>query len=111
MAKKSANDNANICAILSYLLIGIIWYFVDEQMRKSDFARFHVRQSVALLIVSIGVSIVSMVLGFIPFIGWLIGMLLSLAVLVLWIIGLIGALQGKKNEVPVVGPIAKNFTF
>ena len=105
------NNNATICAALSYVLLGIIWYFLDDQQRKDDFVKFHVRQSVALLIVAIITSIVSMVLGFIPVIGWIIGIVLSIAILILWLMGLIGALQGKKTELPVIGGFAKNFTF
>jgi uncharacterized membrane protein len=111
MANNSKNDNGQLVAILSYLLIGIIWYFVDAQQRKDGFVQFHVRQSVAILIVSVAVWIVSIILAFIPVIGWLAGMLLSLGVLVLWLIGLIGACTNKKNDVPLASAIAKNFTF
>lgn len=105
------NQNATLCAVLSYLLIGIIWYFVDDQMRKDSYVRFHVRQSVALLILWIIFAIIGSVLNFIPVIGWIISALLGLVVLVLWLMGLIGALQGKTNEVPIIGGFAKSFSF
>lgn len=105
------NNNSVLCAALSYVLIGIVWYFVDEQQRKDDFVRFHVRQSVALLILSVIVWVVGIILAFIPVIGWIISVLLSLGMLILWIMGIIGALTEKRNELPVVGGFAKNFTF
>ena len=36
-----ATSNNKLCAALSYLLIGIIWYFADEKMKSSSFAKFH----------------------------------------------------------------------
>jgi uncharacterized membrane protein len=47
------------------------------------------------------------VLRFIPIIGWVIGMLLSLTALILWIILMIKAFQGEKFKLPIVGDIAE----
>ena len=55
---KASVENEKVCAILSYLLIGIIWYFADEKMKKSNFAKFHVKQGIVLFIAGIIVSIV-----------------------------------------------------
>ena len=46
--------------------------------------------------------IVDIIIGFI---GWLpvIGWLLGLAVFVLWIIGLVNALGGKEEKLPIIG--------
>ena len=73
--------------------------------------KFHVKQALVLLIASIAVSIVGWVLIWIPVIGWIAFIVLRLGVLALWIMGLVGAIQGKQKEVPVLGSLAKNFNF
>jgi uncharacterized membrane protein len=105
------NDNSILCATLSYILIGIIWYFVDEAQRRDAFVQFHVRQAVVLLIVGVIVSILSGIIMWLPVIGWLISILLSLGMLVLWLIGIIGALTGKKNGIPIIEGFAKQLKF
>lgn len=116
----SKNENSKICAILAYLLVGIIWYFADEKMRKDNFAKFHVKQGLLLLILGVGLSIVlsfvSAILLFIPFIGGLLTTLLWLVVQLglmgLCIFGIVHAAQGKKEKVPIIGAFAqKIFTF
>jgi uncharacterized membrane protein len=109
-------DNSQLCAILSYLLIGIIWYLIDEKMKKSDFAKFHVKQGVILLIFAIIWGIIISILAAFasiiplfylhPFIQ-----LLNIVPLVFVIIGIINALNNKKNELPIIGEYAKKLTF
>ena len=98
-----AGDNGKLCAFLAYWLLGIIWYFADENMKKNNFVKFHVKQSLILMLVSI---IGSVVLGMIPFIGWLILPFFSLATLILWIVGLINAINGSEKELPIIGSFA-----
>jgi len=111
------NDNSQLCAILSYLLIGIIWYLVDDKMKKSDFAKFHVKQSIILIIFAIIWSIILTILaGFTSFLMpifyiSLIYRLLNLVPLVFVIIGIINALNNKKQELPIIGEYAKKLTF
>jgi len=103
------NDNAKLAAILAYLLVGIIWFFVDEQIKKDAFAKFHVKQAIVLAITSIGVSVFG---AAIPFIGWFIILPIgSLAVLVLWVIGVLNAVNGNQNKLPVIGQFADKFSI
>lgn len=95
MAKQKV-ENEKLVAILSWFFpIGLIWYFADAKMKKSDFAKFHVKQSLICAIASI-------VLSIIPFIGWLIS-------LVLWVIGLMSAIKGTKKLLPVIGKLAEKW--
>ena len=108
MAKDS---NSQLCAILSYLLIGIIWYFADEKMKKDSYAKYHVKQAVVLLIFSIiwgvALSIFSMALILLlPL--W---MLLNYVPLILVIIGILNAVNSKEKELPVIGGYASKLTF
>jgi len=101
------NVAAGLCAVFP-LLGGIVFTILE----KSDaFVRFWAMQSiyfgVAALVAGIVVSVCVTVLAFIPILGWLIGILLWLAVipplLVLWIISIIKAFQGKRWKMPVLG--------
>ncbi len=111
----SKHENGKLCAILAYLLVGIIWYFVDEKMKKDEFAKFHVKQGLVLLIASVLLSIIIMILGgilmLIPGIGLIIPVLAWIAnivIFILWIIGIINAAQDKKSKLPIIGGYAES---
>ncbi|MCL4781574.1 MAG: hypothetical protein KJZ70_00925 [Bryobacterales bacterium] len=110
----------NVAAALCYLvgvLSGIV-FLVLEPYNKDRLIRFHAFQSiflwVAVIVLGIGLSIVSLVLGFIPMIGWLAGILMMLLSLVLWF-GVFGvwiylmykAYNNQRVVLPVIGPLAE----
>jgi len=101
-------ENSKICAILSYLLVGIIWYFVDENMKKDKFVKYHVKQGLVLLIVWV---IGDIVFSIIPVIGWILFPIFSLAMIVLMVLGIINAANGQEKELPIIGQFASKFTF
>ncbi|MGM5480036.1 MAG: DUF4870 domain-containing protein [Nanobdellota archaeon] len=112
-AKKQEIDDGKACAILAYFFpIGLIWYLVDENMKKNKFAQFHVYQGLVLAITAIILSIVAVILtaislGFLFFIAWIV----NIAMLVLFIIGIINSAQGEEKPLPVIGHHAKKFKF
>ena len=67
---------------------------------ESAFGRFHANQGLSLLLVSVGGSIL---LGIIPFIGWILLPVFAIAVAVFAILGLVNTLNGKGLELPVIG--------
>lgn len=67
---------------------------------ESPFGRFHANQGLLLLITSV---VGSIVLGLIPFIGWVLLPLFSLTIIVFAIIGLVGGISGKAKELPIIG--------
>lgn len=104
MANGKAGGNENLMAAASYLVgfvTGIIFLLVE---RDSKFVRFHAMQSTIFFG---GVFIANIALGFIPLLGWLVGLLLSLASFVLWIVLMWKAFQGEKYKIPYVGDIAE----
>jgi uncharacterized membrane protein len=121
MAGKTENvENEKLVAILSYLLIGIIWFFVDDKVKKSSFAKFHVKQAIILFIAGVIYDIILGVLYNIlafPFASLRIFSLLYIlsllyyVPLVLGIIGIINALNDKENELPIIGKYAEKLTF
>ena len=102
MAETKGNEN--LMAAASYLLgfiTGVIFLLVEKQ---SKFVRFHAMQSTVLFG---GIFVINIALGFIPILGWLAGLLLSLTAFILWIVCMWKAFQGEMYKAPVVGDIAE----
>ncbi|MBW2980890.1 DUF4870 domain-containing protein [Candidatus Woesearchaeota archaeon] len=108
MSKK----HTNLCAILAYLLVGIIWYFVDDKMKKDKFVKFHVKQAIVLMVAwilwSVAVGILMSITMF------LLAPLMNLLMLVPWVfvvLGIVNAINNKQKELPLIGKYAKKLTF
>ena len=102
--KSSTGLDANVAGALSYVLgpfTGILFFVLEKE---SKFVKFHAMQSI---ITFIGLFVVSVVLGLIPILGWILGFFLWLATLVLWLLLMFKAFQGEKFKLPVVGDIAE----
>lgn len=86
-------------AIISYItIIGLIIGIIMNTNKKSDFASYHIRNMVGLSLTAIALSM--LLWAGIP--SLLINGL-QLVLFVFWILGFIGAIQGEKKEIPVVG--------
>ncbi len=114
--KMKKEGHNNLCAILSYLLVGIVWYFVDEKMKKGGFVKFHVKQGLVLLLFGVVWSICLSVLFGVSMIGFSYGLfwvfrVLSYVPLVFTILGILNALNGKKKELPIIGKYAEKLNF
>ncbi|NLX87374.1 MAG: DUF4870 domain-containing protein [Clostridiales bacterium] len=104
VSKSSTGMNENLAALLSYVLgfiTGIIFFVIEKE---SKFVKFHAMQSI---LVSAALMVLSFVLGFIPFIGWLALILLGPVSFVLWIILMVKAYKYVWFKLPVVGDIAE----
>ena len=95
----SVANQGKAAAIWAYLtIIGtIIAYFLNNDS-KNPFASFHIRQA-------LGVHITFYVLGLLvsAFDSWIISSAFYIFVIVLWGYGIVGAIQGQLNEVPILG--------
>jgi len=101
-------DDANFCAALSYVVIGIIWYFADKKMRKNPFATYHAKQGIVLLITTLILSAISSF----PIIGWyIIGPITHILVLIWVIIGAMNGITGKKKPLFWIGGFAKKLSI
>lgn len=92
-------------AISGIAYLGILFFLPLVICPDSKYGKFHANQALVLLITGIVASIVGTILAFIPYIGWIFQLLLSLGVLALVIIGLINGFTGKVKELPVIGKI------
>ena len=107
----------NVAAALSYVLgplTGILFLVLEKENR---FVRFHAAQSVAvgvaMIVLSIGLSVLSAVLAVVPILGWIIallaGLMFALATFVLWVMLMLRAFQGRDWTVPIVGKYARQY--
>ena len=90
-------------AIVAYIL-----FFVPllTDAKNDPFVKFHVKQGLVLFITSIIVNIAGSFLRF-----YFIGSILGLGVFVLFIVGIMNAINGKEEPLPVIGGFAKSFNF
>jgi uncharacterized membrane protein len=102
MAEAKGNDNLmGAAAYLLGFVTGVIFLLVEKQ---SKFVRFHAMQSTILFG---GIFILNIALGFVPVLGWLVGLLLSFAAFILWIVCMWKAFQGEMYKAPFVGDMAE----
>ena len=66
--------------------------------------RFHAMQSIMTFG---GLTVLFMVLGFIPIIGWMLIPVLVIAQLILWILLMVKAYQGQTFKLPMIGDLAE----
>ena len=102
MATTQGNDN--ILGAVAYLLgfiTGIVLLLVEK---KSQFVRFHAMQSTMLFG---GIFVANFALGFIPILGWIVGLLLTFTAFILWIVLMWKAFQGEMYKVPKIGDMAE----
>jgi uncharacterized membrane protein len=98
--KSSTGLDANVAALLAYVLglvTGIVFLVLEKDNR---FVKFHAIQSIAVTVVLI---VLDMILGFVPIIGWIIILILKPLSFILWIVLLFQAYQGRWFKLPLIG--------
>lgn len=101
--KTSLGLTPNLTAALSYVLgfvSGIIVFILEKENR---YVRFHAMQSMLL---SVAIFVLNIVVGFIPIVGPLLGIIVCFIGLICWLIALIKAAQGHYYKLPVIGEYA-----
>ena len=100
---KSSDKNTGM-AIVAYFL-----FFVPllTDAKDDPFVKFHVKQSIVLLIL----VVISWFIWIIPVIGWLLGVVMPIFILVLWVIGIINAASGKEKPLPLIGQFAEKINI
>ena len=100
----STGMDQNVAGLLCYLagwITGLIFFLIEKE---NKFVRFHAMQSI---ITFGGLTMLFMVLGFIPILGWALFPILGLVQLVLWVLLMVKAYQGEKFKLPVIGDMAE----
>ncbi len=101
-AESSTGLKPNIAGLLCYLfgwITGIIFLVIEK---KSQFVRFHAAQS---LVVFAALSILGIILNFIPYI-WFLSAIVGLLGFALWVVLMYKAYQGETYKLPIAGDIA-----
>ena len=103
-AESSTGLSANVAGLLCYVLAWITGIIFVVLEKKSTFVKFHAWQS----IMTFGVlTVAQLVLGWIPFVGWILNILIGILMFVLWLILIIQAGTGKMWKVPGAGDWAE----
>lgn len=104
---QDAQENKTM-AILAYILFFIP--LLTGAHKTSAFAKFHTNQGTVLFITALCYSVLygvlSVILAFIPVVGWILIMLLGLVsfvFLAFCIVGIVNAANGKMQQLPVIG--------
>lgn len=90
-------ENNKAMGIVAY----IIFFIPLIAAKDSPFAMYHANQGLTLFLTGVAMNVIG---GLIPFIGWfLIVPLGNLLILVLAILGIVNALNGKEQPLPIIG--------
>lgn len=100
-----AAQQTKLMSILAYIgPLVIVSYIVAH---TDPVVKFHIKQGLVLLVIEVALQVFGMLLFFLyPLIA-----LINLGILVLAIIGIINAVHGKQQDLPLVGQYAKYFNF
>lgn len=99
-AQTSIVEDGKTIAIIAYItVIGLVIALVMNQEKKNSFARFHIRQSLGIMLT----GLVTSVLSWIPILGWILAPLIFIFLFILWIMGLMNAVSGREKTVPLLG--------
>jgi uncharacterized membrane protein len=87
-------------AIVAYITIigSVIAIFMNQEESKSEFASFHIRQALGLFL---SFFLLGYFIGY--FDSWTVTSAFYIFYFILWIYGFLGALQGDKKVLPIVG--------
>ncbi|MBF6598408.1 MAG: hypothetical protein ITF98_09320 [Fermentimonas sp.] len=94
------NTQDKTIAIVAYLtVIGLVVALVLNNEKKDLFAKYHIRQSLGLVLTSIALSLINVI----PVLGWIVSMVGAFVLLFMWIMGLLNAVNGREKPVPILG--------
>ncbi|QKS70355.1 DUF4870 domain-containing protein [Paenalkalicoccus suaedae] len=102
--RTASGMDQNLAALLTYLLgfiTGIIFLFIEKE---NQYVRYHAMQSTIMFGF---LFVLSMVVGIIPLIGWLISLLITPLTLVIWIYAMYKAYNGQRFKFPFAGDMAE----
>lgn len=95
-------------AIIAYI-IPILFFLPICGDKNSTYCKFHSNQCLTWLITLIVMSVVRVILAFIPVLGVILNLVIWLALLAVLIVFIIGAVKGKAYRIPVVGNLLNVF--
>ena len=103
--RTSSGMQQNVAGLLCYLawwVTGIIFLIIEKE---NKFVRFHAWQSIFIFA---AITIIQIILAFIPIVGWILGIIVWILSVVLWAVCMMKAYRGELFKLPIVGKIAEN---
>ncbi len=97
----TTTEQGKTIAITSYItIIGTVIAMIQNNEIKNPFASFHIKQALGLMLSFFAMGYL---IGY--FDSWAVTSAFYLFFFILWIYGFIGALSGKMNLIPILGPL------
>lgn len=114
----TTTDNGKNAGIVSYItIIGwLIAYFAMHNEKKTELGSYQLRQTLLLYIVGFAIYILwavvvsALLFSFSLTLAWLfllVDWVIRLGLFALWLIGFIGAVNGQKKPIPLIGDKAQ----
>jgi uncharacterized membrane protein len=101
---QSTIDEGKTMAIISYVtIIGLVVAYFSNKDKGNEFTKFHIGQSVRAIIAGIVISIIATILVMVTGIGLI--SYFSYAGLVFMVLGVLNAMNGKTEKLPLIGNI------
>lgn len=99
-----------IPAVLPYLF-PILFFLplIADKEKNSEFCKFHANQQLTWFIVTVVIRILKRIIGIFPVIGWLVNLVIDIAMLVISVGLMYGASKGKALRLPFIGELIKIF--
>ena len=108
--KTSTGLDENVAGLLCYVgwwISGIVFYLLEPD---NKFIRFHALQSIIAFGPITGALIVIASVSWIPILGWLlgaVGIIILIIAVILWVICMVEAWQGQMFKLPWAGDLAE----
>ena len=106
MVKTSLGLEENLVGTLCYLLGWLTGIFILVLERYNGFVQFHAMQSIVTFL---SLTVIGLLVGWIPIIGWVARSLIGLLSLILWLLLMFRAYQGEMYKLPIVGDFVEGF--
>lgn len=91
-------------AIVSYLtILGFLVAILINSNKPTQLGAFHLRQTLGLFLLTAVLGIGGFVFFIIPVLGWLAYAALWVLFFVSWVLGLLAAIGGRMTPVPLIG--------
>ena len=89
--------------------IGWVGFIIAMCQSCKDECKFHLNQSLVSNIFFSGLGVLTGMLGWIPWLGWILDLLVFtpcwIALFVFWLLAFIPACRGEEKEMPLIGKI------
>lgn len=106
-SSSSTGKHNTTMAVIAYILFFVPLLTGDA--KKDTFVKYHTKQGLILFLLVVLINVIGWIM---PFYFWFtFSWILSLAVLVLLIIGIVNAVNGKQEPLPVIGKFSDLIKF